>query len=168
MKLFVGLGNHGEKYAKNRHNIGFMVLDALASKHQVIKWSDKFSSKVAEIMLEGEKVLLIKPQTYMNRSGRAVIAAMQFYKLSAEDITVFHDDLDLSLGDVRLKQGGGHAGHNGLRDIDANIGKDYHRVRMGIGHPGHKDLVSDYVLHDFAKSEFDAVERMIEEAISSQ
>ncbi|WP_136636609.1 aminoacyl-tRNA hydrolase [Pseudooceanicola onchidii] len=153
MNLFVGLGNPGGKYAGNRHNIGFMALDAIASDHGFGPWKSKFQAELSEGMLRGEKVLLLKPQTFMNLSGQSVGEAMRFYKLTPGDVTVFHDELDLAPGKLRCKTGGGHAGHNGLRSIHQHIGPDYHRVRLGIGHPGHKDKVAPYVLSDFAKAE---------------
>ncbi len=153
MKLFVGLGNPGGAYAGNRHNVGFMAVDAIASAHGFGPWRGKFQGEIAEGRLGDEKVLLLKPATYMNLSGDSVRAALQFYKLEPGDITVFHDELDLAPGRVRTKTGGGHAGHNGLRSIDAHLGPAFHRVRIGIGHPGDKRLVSPYVLGDFAKDE---------------
>ena len=153
MKLFVGLGNPGPKYAGNRHNIGFMALDRIAEDHGFAPWRGKFQGSLTEGRLGHEKVLLLKPETFMNLSGQSVGEAMRFYKLTPADVTVFHDELDLAPGKVRLKQGGGHAGHNGLRSIHQHIGPDYARVRLGIGHPGHKDKVSGYVLRDFAKAE---------------
>ncbi|MDU8912776.1 aminoacyl-tRNA hydrolase [Aestuariicoccus sp. MJ-SS9] len=153
MQIFVGLGNPGAKYARNRHNIGFMALDRIAEAHGFGPWKARFQGQVAEGRLGSEKVLLLKPETFMNRSGQSVGEAMRFYKLAPEDITVFHDELDLAPGKARVKQGGGHAGHNGLRSIHAHIGENYARVRLGIGHPGHKDKVAAYVLHDFAKAE---------------
>ena len=155
MKLFVGLGNPGPKYAGNRHNIGFMALDRIAEDHGFAPWRGKFQGSMTEGRLGREKVLLLKPETFMNLSGQSVGEAMRFYKLTPADVTVFHDELDLAPGKVRLKQGGGHAGHNGLRSIHQHIGADYARVRLGIGHPGHKDAVSGYVLRDFAKAELD-------------
>ncbi|MGH1426159.1 MAG: aminoacyl-tRNA hydrolase [Pseudooceanicola sp.] len=155
MQLFVGLGNPGNKYAANRHNIGFMVLDAIASDHGFAPWKSKFQGHIAEGVMGGEKVLLLKPATFMNLSGQSVGEAMRFYKLTPGDVTVFHDELDLAPGKVRVKQGGGHAGHNGLRSIHQHIGADYARVRLGIGHPGHKDRVAGYVLSDFAKADQD-------------
>ncbi len=155
MRLFVGLGNPGAKYAMNRHNIGFMAVDRIADDHGFAPWRARFHGQVSEGMLDGEKVLLLKPETFMNRSGQAVAAAMRFYKLSPAQVTVFHDELDLAPGKCRVKQGGGHAGHNGLRSIHDHIGADYARVRLGIGHPGHKDRVSGYVLSDFAKADRD-------------
>lgn len=153
MKLFVGLGNPGAKYARNRHNIGFMALDRLASDHGFGPWRTKFQGDVTEGRLGTEKVWLLKPATFMNNSGQSVGEAMRFWKIDLPDLTVFHDELDLAPGKVRVKQGGGHAGHNGLRSIHAHVGADYQRVRLGIGHPGHKDRVSGYVLSDFAKAE---------------
>ena len=153
MILFVGLGNPGGKYAANRHNIGFMAMDRIASDHGFGPWKSKFQGEIAEGSLGGVKTLLLKPQTFMNLSGQSLGEAMRFYKLSPADVTVFHDELDLAPGKVRCKTGGGHAGHNGLRSIHQHIGADYHRVRLGIGHPGHKDRVAPYVLSDFAKAE---------------
>ena len=153
MHIFVGLGNPGPKYAGNRHNIGFMALDRIADDHGFGPWRSKFQGQISEGRLGNEKVLLLKPETFMNLSGQAVGEAMRFYKLEPVDITVFHDELDLAPGKVRVKQGGGHAGHNGLRSIHGHIGEAYGRVRLGIGHPGRKDLVSHYVLHDFGKAD---------------
>ncbi|EAQ04430.1 peptidyl-tRNA hydrolase [Pseudooceanicola batsensis HTCC2597] len=161
MKLFVGLGNPGGKYAANRHNIGFMALDRIASDHGFAPWRTKFQGELAEGTLGGEKLLLLKPMTFMNLSGQSVGEAMRFYKLTPADVTVFHDELDLAPGKVRVKQGGGHAGHNGLRSIHQHIGADYQRVRLGIGHPGHKDKVAPYVLADFAKAEQDGLDDLL-------
>ncbi|WP_420566712.1 aminoacyl-tRNA hydrolase [Thalassovita sp.] len=155
MQLWVGLGNPGSKYAGNRHNIGFMVLDRIAEDHGFAPWRSKFQGQLTEGKLDGEKVLLLKPETFMNLSGQSVGEAMRFFKLTPADVTVFHDELDLAPGKCRVKQGGGHAGHNGLRSIHQHIGADYARVRLGIGHPGHKDRVSGYVLADFAKADQD-------------
>jgi len=155
MQLFVGLGNPGAKYAHNRHNIGFMALDRIAGDHGFGPWKSKFQGQIAEGRLGGDKVLLLKPETFMNLSGQSVGEAMRFYKLEPGDVTVFHDELDLAPGKVRVKQGGGHAGHNGLRSIHGHIGEAYRRVRLGIGHPGRKELVSGYVLHDFARADDD-------------
>jgi len=152
MRLFVGLGNPGAKYSQNRHNIGFMVVDKIAESG-FSPWKTKFQGLVSEGRIGSERVALLKPATYMNLSGQSVGEAMRFYKLTPDDVTVFHDELDLAPGKVRLKTGGGHAGHNGLRSLHQHIGPEYHRVRLGIGHPGHKDQVARYVLHDFAKSE---------------
>lgn len=153
MRLFVGLGNPGSKYAQNRHNIGFMVVDRIAEDHGFAPWRSKFQGKVTEGKLGREKVILLKPETFMNLSGQSVGEAMRFYKLTPADVVVFHDELDLAPGKARVKTGGGHAGHNGLRSIHAHIGADYDRVRLGIGHPGHKDRVAGYVLSDFAKAD---------------
>jgi peptidyl-tRNA hydrolase, PTH1 family len=161
MKLFVGLGNPGQEYAFNRHNVGFMAVDAIAAAHDFPAWRKRFSGLAAEGRLGRESVLLFKPQTFMNESGRAVGEAARFYKLDLGDVVVFHDELDLAPGKVRVKTGGGVAGHNGLRSLGAHIGNDYVRVRIGIGHPGHKDRVSGYVLHDFAKADHDWLEPLL-------
>jgi PTH1 family peptidyl-tRNA hydrolase len=161
MKLFVGLGNPGAKYAGNRHNIGFMALDRIAADHGFGPWRKAFKGLLAEGRLGDEKLLLLKPETFMNLSGEAVQAALAFHKLTLADVTVFHDELDLAPGKMRLKQGGGHAGHNGLRSIHAHLGADYGRVRLGIGHPGHKDAVAHYVLHDFAKADADWLDDLL-------
>ncbi len=153
MKLFVGLGNPGAKYARNRHNIGFMAVEAIADAHGFGPWRSRFKGVVAEGRLGSEKVLLLKPETYMNLSGEAVQAALAFYKLAPADLVVFHDELDLAPGKVRVKTGGGTAGHNGLRSIGGQIGPDFMRVRLGIGHPGDKARVTGYVLGDFASDE---------------
>ena len=153
MLLFVGLGNPGERYVGNRHNIGFMAVQAIAKRHDIGPWRRRFQGVAAEGTLGGEKLLLLLPGTYMNESGRAVAEAANFYKLGLGDVVVFHDELDLPPGKLRVKTGGGNAGHNGLRSITAHIGNDYRRVRFGIGHPGDKDLVERYVLQDFAKDE---------------
>ena len=162
MKLFVGLGNPGGKYAGNRHNIGFMALDRIAADHGFAPWRSAFKAQVAEGRLGAAKVLLVKPQTFMNLSGESLRAAVDFYKLGPDAVTVFHDELDLAPGKARVKQGGGHAGHNGLRSIHQHLGTDaYARVRLGIGHPGHKDAVAAYVLNDFAKSEQDWLDDLL-------
>ena len=153
MKLFIGLGNPGAKYAGNRHNIGFMALERIAVDHGFAPWRRAFQGLVAEGRLGQEKIVLLKPETFMNLSGLSVRAALDFYKLDLSAITVFHDELDLIPGRARVKQGGGHAGHNGLRSIHDHLGDAYARVRLGIGHPGHKDAVAGYVLHDFAKAD---------------
>jgi PTH1 family peptidyl-tRNA hydrolase len=154
--LIVGLGNPGAKYARNRHNIGFMALDAMAERwgpRGGPPWRRKFHSDAADVSAMGRRALLLKPQTFMNESGRAVGEAMRFHKITLGDVIVFHDELDLAPAKLRVKTGGGNAGHNGLRSITAHCGNDYMRVRMGIGHPGDKALVHSYVLNDFAKSE---------------
>lgn len=164
MWLIAGLGNPGAQYAHNRHNIGFMAADEIVRRHSFGPWQKKFLALVSEGRLAGEKAIILKPQTFMNRSGLALVQAMQFYKLTADDVWVFHDELDLSPGKFRVKQGGGHGGHNGLRDINRAIGANYGRVRMGIGHPGDKNMVSNYVLHDFAKADNDWVTAMVDNA----
>ena len=153
MLLFVGLGNPGAKHAGNRHNVGFMALQAIAKRHGFPPWRRRFQGVATEGTIGAEKVLLLLPGTYMNESGRAVAEAQHFYKLGLSDIVVFHDEIELPPAKVRVKAGGGIAGHNGLRSISAHIGNDYRRVRIGVGHPGVKDLVHAHVLSDFAKSE---------------
>lgn len=153
MKLWVGLGNPGAQYAGNRHNVGFRAVEAIADAQGLTPWRAKFQGQVAEGRLGGDKVLLLKPGTFMNLSGDAVQAAVAFYKIAVGDVVVFHDELDLAPGKCRIKRGGGHAGHNGLRSIAAHLGPDFTRVRLGIGHPGDKRLVSNYVLGDFAKAD---------------
>jgi peptidyl-tRNA hydrolase, PTH1 family len=153
MLLFVGLGNPGERYVGNRHNIGFMAVQAIAERHNIAPWRRRFQGVAVEGSIGGEKLLLLLPGTFMNESGRAVAEAAHFYKLEASQVVVFHDEAELPLGKVRLKLGGGNAGHNGLRSVSEHIGNDYRRVRLGIGHPGDKDLMEAYVLQDFAKNE---------------
>jgi peptidyl-tRNA hydrolase, PTH1 family len=160
LHLIVGLGNPGQKYARNRHNIGFMALDVIARRWNAKPWKTKFQAEITDIIVDGEKVLLLKPQTFMNESGRAVGEAMRFHKIALADVAVFHDELDLAPAKLRVKTGGGNAGHNGLRSITAHCGNDYPRIRMGIGHPGDKDMVYAYVLSDFARSEEGWVEDM--------
>lgn len=155
MKLIVGLGNPGAKYSGNRHNIGFMALDAIAADHGFSPWKSKFQGLIADGRLGSQKAVLLKPETFMNNSGQSVGEAMRFYKLEPGDIVVLHDEIDLAPGKLRHKIGGGHAGHNGLRSIHGHIGPDYARVRLGVGHPGHKDAVPAYVLRDFAKADRD-------------
>lgn len=160
MKLFVGLGNPGARHAANRHNVGFMLVDAIAKRHGIGPWRRRFQGVSAEGPLGSQRVLLLLPGTFMNESGRAVAEAAHFYKLSLGDIIVFHDELDLAPGKVRIKSGGGNAGHNGLRSVSAHVGNDYCRVRIGIGHPGDKALVHPYVLSDFSKSEREWVDAL--------
>jgi PTH1 family peptidyl-tRNA hydrolase len=155
MLLVVGLGNPGPDYARNRHNIGFMAADVLVRRHSFGPWRAKFQAEMAEGSIGGEKLLVLKPHTYMNLSGQSVGAAARFLKVPVEDIIVLHDELDLLPGKLRVKRGGGAGGHNGLKSIDGHLGQNYRRVRMGIGHPGDKDMVSGYVLHDFAKADVD-------------
>jgi len=153
MKLLVGLGNPGPKYAGHRHNIGFMAVDRIAEAHGFGPWRARFQGLASEGHLGGEKVLLLKPQTFMNDSGRSVGEALRFLKLPLADLIVLHDEIDLAPAKLKVKTGGGHAGHNGLRSLHAHVGDGYHRVRLGVGHPGHKDAVPGYVLHDFAKAD---------------
>jgi peptidyl-tRNA hydrolase, PTH1 family len=162
MLLFVGLGNPGAKYARNRHNIGFLAVDEIARRHRFSPWRRRFQGETAEGTLESERVILLKPATYMNESGRAVQEAASFFKIAPGDITVFQDELELPSAKLRVKVGGGIAGHNGLRSISAHIGNDYRRVRLGIGHPGIKELVHGYVLSDFAKADMPWVEALCE------
>jgi PTH1 family peptidyl-tRNA hydrolase len=160
MLLFVGLGNPGARHAGNRHNVGFMAVDAIAKRHGLQPWRRRFHGVAADGPLGGERVVLLLPGTYMNDSGLAVAAAAQFFKIAPADIVVFHDEVDLPPGKLRVKAGGGNAGHNGLRSISAHVGNDYRRVRIGVGHPGVKDLVYSHVLGDFAKSERPWVEAL--------
>ena len=153
MKLIVGLGNPGDKYARNRHNVGFMAVERIAERHRFGPWKKKFQALCSDGEIGAEKVLLLKPQTYMNESGRAVGEAARFLKVPVGDIIVLYDEIDLAPGKLKAKAGGGNAGHNGLRSISAHLENDYVRVRIGVGHPGHKDLVANYVLNDFAKAD---------------
>lgn len=153
MQLWVGLGNPGAEYVMHRHNVGFMVCDVIAEMHGFAAVQKKFQGWTQEGRIGGEKILLLKPATYMNESGRSVSEALRFYKLSPDALTVFHDELDLAPCKVKVKQGGGHAGHNGLRSIDQHIGPDFRRVRIGIGHPGDKNRVRGYVLGNYSKAE---------------
>ena len=161
MLLLVGLGNPGARYAGNRHNVGFLAVQEIAKRHGLGPWRRRFAGVACEGPLGGVRTLLLLPGTYMNESGRAVAEAAHFYKLSPADIAVFHDEIDLPPGKVRVKIGGGIAGHNGLRSISEHIGNDYRRVRIGVGHPGDKDMVQHYVLNDFAKSDRGWVEALI-------
>mgnify|MGYP001130924340 CR=1 FL=1 len=161
MQLWVGLGNPGPQYAMHRHNVGFMALDVIADMHDFGPVQKKFQGWVQEGRLGGEKIVLLKPATFMNESGRSVSEAMRFYKLEPAQLTAFHDELDLAPFKVKVKTGGGTAGHNGLRSIDRHLGPDFRRVRIGIGHPGHKDRVLGYVLGNFAKAEQDDLVDML-------
>jgi len=153
MRLVVGLGNPGAKYARNRHNVGFMAADVVAIRNRFPAYRSKFKGELAEGEIAGERVLLLKPHTYMNESGISVAEAARFHKLAPEQVIVIHDELDLAPGKLRVKRGGGAAGHNGIRSIDAHLGNDFWRVRIGIGHPGHKQLVLGAVLGDFVKAD---------------
>ncbi len=162
MRLFAGLGNPGQKYRHNRHNVGFVVVEEIARRHGFAPWRKRFHGLTAEGSLDGERVVLLRPETYMNDSGRSVAEAVNFFKLAPGDVVVFHDELELPPQKLRVKLGGGIAGHNGLRSISEHIGDDYKRVRIGIGHPGIKDLVHAYVLHDFAKEDGPWVEALVD------
>ena len=153
MRLVVGLGNPGLRYAKNRHNIGFLAVEAIARRHGFPAFRDRFKGELSEGQLGGEKRLLLRPQTFMNDSGESVLAAASFYRIPPAEIVVIHDEIDLKPGKLRVKRGGGSAGHNGLRSIDALLGADYWRVRIGVGHPGVKELVQPYVLQNFPAEE---------------
>ncbi|OBZ93257.1 peptidyl-tRNA hydrolase [Pararhizobium polonicum] len=153
MLIFAGLGNPGAQYAGNRHNIGFMAVDAIQRRHSFSPWSKKFKALISEGEIAGERVLLMKPQTFMNLSGEAVGEAMRFYKLEPKDILAIYDELDLIQGKARIKTGGGHGGHNGIKSLDAHCGREYRRLRLGIGHPGSKEQVHNHVLGDFAKAD---------------
>ena len=162
MRLFVGLGNPGSDYAKNRHNIGFMAVDEIVHRHSFAPFRSKFQGQLCEGKIAGQKVLILKPTTYMNESGKAVQAVMAFYKLPIQDIIVFHDEMDLVAGKIRMKTGGGHAGHNGVRSIQSHIGSGFQRVRLGVGHPGDKEKVVGHVLNDFSKADQQWLDKMIE------
>ncbi|MGD9473310.1 MAG: aminoacyl-tRNA hydrolase [Novosphingobium sp.] len=167
MQLWVGLGNPGPQYAMQRHNVGFMAVDVIAEMHEFGPVQKKFSGWVQDGRIAGERIILLKPATFMNESGRSVGEALRFYKLGTDALTVFHDELDLAPFKVKVKTGGGTAGHNGLRSIDQHLGPDFRRVRIGIGHPGHKDRVTTYVLGNYAKAEQDMLIGMLG-AIASQ
>ncbi|MCJ2141238.1 aminoacyl-tRNA hydrolase [Methylobacterium sp. E-066] len=158
MRLIVGLGNPGSRYANNRHNIGFLAVDAIARQHRASPFRHRFQGEAAEVVLGAERAILLKPSTFMNESGRSVAEAQRFYKIPLGDVIVLHDELDLAPAKLRVKLGGGNAGHNGLRSITAQCGNAYRRVRLGIGHPGDKALVHAYVLNDFGKAELPWVE----------
>jgi PTH1 family peptidyl-tRNA hydrolase len=162
MKLFVGLGNPGPRYADTRHNVGWMAVDAIARAHGFGAERRKFQGQLAEGRLGSERMLILKPETFMNLSGQSVGEALRFHKLTPADVVVFHDELDLAPGKCRVKHGGGHAGHNGLRSLHQHIGPDYARVRIGIGHPGDKNRVADYVLHPFHKADYDWINPMLD------
>ncbi len=162
MKLLVGLGNPGAKYEKNRHNVGFLAVDRIAEEHGFSAWRRRFQGHTADGNIGGERVILLKPATYMNDSGRSVGEAARFLKIPEEDIVVLYDEIDLAPGKLKVKTGGGNAGHNGLRSISAHLGNDYVRIRIGVGHPGRKDLVANYVLHDFAKSDYDWLDPLLD------
>jgi peptidyl-tRNA hydrolase, PTH1 family len=162
MIILADLGNPGAQYQKNRHNIGFMAVDAIQHRHAFSPWTKKFKGEISEGTLAGEKVMLIKPQTFMNLSGESVGEAMRFYKLGPEDIVAIYDELDLMPGKARIKTGGGHGGHNGIKSLDAHCGLNYRRLRLGIGHPGDKSKVHNHVLGDFAKSDAEWLDPLLE------
>jgi PTH1 family peptidyl-tRNA hydrolase len=167
MRLLVGLGNPGPRYAGNRHNIGFMAVDAIVRRHSFSAIRERFHGLTAEGTIDGEKVLALAPQTFMNDSGRSVQAALQFFKLQPNDVIVLYDEIDLPLAKVKVKRGGGAGGHNGIRSIDAHIGPDYWRIRLGVDHPGQKELVKSYVLMDFFKEEQPQVQAMLDAVTDS-
>jgi PTH1 family peptidyl-tRNA hydrolase len=162
MKLFVGLGNPGSEYARNRHNVGFMAADRIAAEHGFSPWKKRFQGATAEGEIAGERIVILKPGTYMNESGRSVGEAARFLKIPESDIVVLYDEIDLAPGKLKVKTGGGNAGHNGLRSISAHLGNDYVRVRIGVGHPGVKELVARWVLHDFAKADQEWLEPLLD------
>jgi len=162
MVLLVGLGNPGQDYAKNRHNIGFMAVDEIARRYSFGPWRRRFQGQTADGRLSGKRAFALKPETYMNESGRAVTQAMRYYRLEPEDVIVLYDEIDLDAGKVRCKQGGGNAGHNGLRSLDSHIGRNYVRVRLGIGHPGDRDRVSSHVLGNFSNADMVWVTNVID------
>lgn len=162
MHMIVGLGNPGTKHARQRHNIGFMAVDAIFRRHSFSPFRKKFKAEIADGEIAGVKVLLVKPQTFMNLSGEAVGEAMRFYKIKPTHISVFYDELDLAAGKVRIKVGGGHGGHNGIKSLDAHCGKEYKRIRLGIDHPGHKERVTGHVLGDFSKADYKWVDPLQE------
>ncbi len=167
MRLLVGLGNPGSGYSNNRHNLGFVTVDALVDRYSLGGWRSKFQGVVTDGQINGHKITVFKPMTFMNESGRALQEAMKFYKLDLDDVMVFFDEIELAPGKVRVKKGGGHAGHNGIRSLISHIGADFWRVRMGVGHPGHKDRVSGYVLQDFAKSDRDWVNAVVDATVGA-
>ncbi len=164
MRLLVGLGNPGAKYANTRHNLGFMAVDRVVDQYRLGTWRTKFQGHTVQGEIDDTKVAVLKPMTFMNESGRAVSEAMTFYKIALEDVLVFFDEIELSPGKIRVRQGGGHAGHNGIRSLVSHIGEAFWRIRLGVGHPGDKNRVSGYVLQDFAKSDEDWVNTLVDAA----
>ena len=162
MKLLVGLGNPGREYSRHRHNVGFMAVDRIAKDHAIGPWRDKMNGEMATGRLATSQITLLKPQTYMNDSGRSVGLVMRYFKLTPADVVVFHDELDLAPGRIRAKVGGGHAGHNGLRSIQSHIGAEFARIRIGIGHPGSKDFVHAHVLHDFSSKDTSWLDELLQ------
>lgn len=167
MRLLVGLGNPGSGHANNRHNLGFMIVDRIVEHYRLGAWRTKFQGSLSDGRVGGDKVSVLKPMTFMNESGRAVREAITFFKLNPEDVFVFFDEIELAPGKIRVKQGGGHAGHNGIRSLAAHIGENFWRVRMGVGHPGDKNRVSGYVLQDFAKADKGWVDAFVDSAAHS-
>ncbi len=167
MQILVGQGNPGLKYARNRHNFGFMIMDAIADEYDFSPWREKFSSLISRGTIGAEKVLLIKPQTFYNETGKTARAATDFYKLDPDAVTVFHDEIDLAPGRLRVKFGGGHSGNNGIRSVSAHLGADFRRVRLGVGHPGDRSKVMPYVLSDFAKADEDWRDSLIRACVKS-
>jgi len=167
MFLLVGLGNPGKEYEKTRHNVGFMVIDEIIDKYSLSSPKTKFHGLISDGKIDGKKVITVKPNTFMNKSGLSVGEVVNFYKIPLKNTIIFHDEIDLNCCKIRVKSGGGHGGHNGLRDIDEKIGKDYRRVRIGVGHPGDKDKVSGYVLNKFSKEEQPSIEKLIDNVSSN-
>ena len=165
MLLLVGLGNPGPRYANNRHNIGFMAVDEIARRHGFAPWRVRFQGLMSDGRIGTHRALLLKPQTYMNESGRSVGEMLRFYKLAPAQVTVFYDEIDLVFGKVKVKTGGGAGGHNGIRSLDQHIGRDYRRVRLGVGRPARKEMVHGHVLQDFAKAEMPGVEKLIDAVV---
>jgi len=162
MMLFVGLGNPGSQYEKNRHNVGFMAVSRIVENHNFSPWKNKFQGSISNGLLRNQKIIILKPNTFMNLSGQSVGEVIRFYKIPSSKVIVFHDEIDFPLGKLKFKSGGGHAGHNGLRSISENIGSDYIRVRIGVGHPGNKNAVANYVLGDFSKVEQETITQILE------
>ena len=161
MKLIVGLGNPGKKYLQTRHNVGYLAVTTIAEDNNFSNWKEKFQGHISTGVLNSKKIIILKPTTYMNLSGQSVGELIRFYKIATKNVIVFHDDIDLTLAKVKIKVGGGHAGHNGLRSIDQHIGSEYLRIRIGVGRPTNKGAVADYVLNNFSKSEIKIIEKLI-------
>jgi|TARA_B110000914_G_scaffold6158_1_gene5230 PTH1 family peptidyl-tRNA hydrolase len=160
--LFVGLGNPGSQYEKNRHNVGFMAVSRIVENHNFSPWKNKFQGSISNGLLRNQKIIILKPNTFMNLSGQSVGEVIRFYKIPSSKVIVFHDEIDFPLGKLKFKSGGGHAGHNGLRSISEHIGSDYIRIRIGVGHPGNKNAVANYVLGDFSKVEQETITQILE------
>jgi PTH1 family peptidyl-tRNA hydrolase len=161
MMLFVGLGNPGSQYEKNRHNVGFMAVSRIVENHNFSPWKNKFRGSISNGLLRNQKIIILKPNTFMNLSGQSVGEVIRFYKIPSSKVIVFHDEIDFPLGKLKFKSGGGHAGHNGLRSISEHIGSDYIRIRIGVGHPGNKNAVANYVLGDFSKVEQETITQIL-------